>query len=331
MDQSKLLTVAIPSWNGAAHLGECLRSILNQQGAEFDLILSDDRSDDATLDIVRREAGDRARVAINSERLGLAGNWNTCVALSRTPWVAVFHQDDVMRPGHLAAHLAAISAGESLGMVASAVDVIDEAGRPVPPAVVGRGDLGPGDRFFAPGEFLVELATQNPLRCSGVTIRASAHAAVGGFDPSYRYVVDWDFWIRLARAWGVAWVARSTVAIRWHAGSETQRLHRAGAADLEEALHLLERFHVAEGGRLPDAPKLRRKAERHLARAFLSRAQAAWSRGEPALGRRCLRQALGLWPGIFGRIAIDPVLAAQLVMLMVVPQRWTRERKAQKA
>ena len=48
-----LLTVAVPTCNGAAHLVETLRSILTQEGPEFELVISDDRSDDQTLNLVR--------------------------------------------------------------------------------------------------------------------------------------------------------------------------------------------------------------------------------------------------------------------------------------
>ena len=99
---SPILTVAVPTCNGARHLAEALRSILAQEGVAFELLVSDDRSDDDTLEVVRAAAGDRVRIEVNSERLGLAGNWNRCVALARTPLVAIFHQDDVMLPGHLA-------------------------------------------------------------------------------------------------------------------------------------------------------------------------------------------------------------------------------------
>ncbi len=102
---SPRLTVAIPTCNGAAHLAEALGSILVQDGVAYELIVSDDRSDDDTLAVVRDVAGDRARIVQNSERLGLAGNWNRCIALAHSPLVAVFHQDDVMLPGHLAAAL----------------------------------------------------------------------------------------------------------------------------------------------------------------------------------------------------------------------------------
>src|SRR4051794_14132307 len=76
------MTVAIPTCNGARHLAVALRGILAQEGVEFELVVSDDRSEDESLAIVRAEAGDRARVFVNGERLGLAGNWNRCLAIA---------------------------------------------------------------------------------------------------------------------------------------------------------------------------------------------------------------------------------------------------------
>ena len=63
--------------------------------------------------LVRALAGERARIVINDERLGLAGNWNQCMALSQTPWVNIFHQDDVMLPGHLSWVLERLEVGRA--------------------------------------------------------------------------------------------------------------------------------------------------------------------------------------------------------------------------
>ncbi len=84
---SSILTVAVPTCNGARHLEEALRSVLAQEGIAFELLVSDDRSDDGTLEIVRAAAGDRVRIEVNSERLGLAGNWNRCAALREQRWL----------------------------------------------------------------------------------------------------------------------------------------------------------------------------------------------------------------------------------------------------
>ena len=178
------ITVAVPTMNGARLLGETLSCVLRQDGVAFDLLVSDDRSDDDTAEVARSlTLGDRAsRSSSTPSRLGLAGNWNRCVALSRTPLVAIMHQDDLIHTGHLAAHVAAFDANESAGLVASGSTVIDGLGQPVPASGVGRGGLGPFDRTFGPGELLPLLAEGNPLRCSAVSIRKEAHEEVGGFD-----------------------------------------------------------------------------------------------------------------------------------------------------
>lgn len=51
-----LLTVGVPTYNGAGHLSQALQSILSQQGVAFELIVSDDRSTDDTIDVVRKTA-----------------------------------------------------------------------------------------------------------------------------------------------------------------------------------------------------------------------------------------------------------------------------------
>jgi glycosyltransferase involved in cell wall biosynthesis len=298
-------TVAIPTCNGSRHIEEAVASALRQEGIAFDLIVSDDRSDDDTIDRVRRLAGDRARVEVNSERLGLAGNWNRCVARSRTPLVAILHQDDLVHPGHLAAHHAAF--GPGTGLVASAADVIDGEGRPVSPRVVDPGGCGGEDRRFAAGDFARELAVGNPLRCSAVSIRADAHRSVGGFDPSYRYVVDWDFWWRVSDGWEVAWLSRTTATFRWHPSSETHTF-ASGVTDLEETSRLLD----AVLARHPELAGSRRAADRRLARAYLHRAYQAAGARRGGLVRMCLGQARRLDPGIVLAILKDPRLMARL-------------------
>jgi len=318
LSDDALITVAIPTLNGSRHLVETLRGVLSQDDVRFDLILSDDRSTDETLDLAMVAAGDRVKIAVNSERLGLAGNWNRCVSLSRTPLVAVIHQDDVLRPGHLAAHVRAFQTASSVGFVASASQVIDGQGRPVPGSVIDPGGLGPVDRTFAAGESLPVLAAGNPLRCSAVSIRAAAHADVGGFDPSYRYVVDWEFWLRLARRWSLTWLANPSVDVRWHTASETHRF-RGGVADLEETERVLEGLRVDRDGHPVLTGEFAGLACRRLSRAYLNRAHVALRGGDGRLGRDCLKRAVRTWPGILRLIVADPRLAAQMAAVWVAP------------
>lgn len=314
MSDAPRITVAIPTRNGARHVAETVRGILAQEDAPFDWVVSDDRSEDPTLELIRSLAGDRARIVQNADRLGLAGNWNQCVALCRTPLAAIVHQDDVWRPGHLAAHLRAFD-NPDVGLVASATHTIDESGSEVSATLVGRGGLGSVDRTFAPGEALALMAAGNPLRCSAVSIRVAAHREVGGFDPALRYVVDWDFWLRVAARHSVAWLAEPTVDVRWHSESETHRF-ATGTLDLEETEAVLNRL----------GQPLRNRV---LSRAYLNRAYAAIKGGDGPLARRCLGRALRLWPGIAGVIAGDPRLAVLMAGAGIAPKqagRWFKAR-----
>lgn len=310
--------MALPTYNGARYVEDALRGVLAQQGIAFELIVCDDRSDDQTVDLVCTHARDRAQISVNSERLGLAGNWNRCMELSQTRWVAIFHQDDVMRPGHLASHVDAIHGQPGLGLVASAADVIGPNGEPVSTSVVSRGGLGSADRFFPAGALLPQLATSNPLRCSAVTILKDAHADVGGFDPSYRYVVDWDFWIRVARRWAVSWRSEPTVEVRWHPASETHTF-KTGTADLDETIRLLDTLDATNGAGLPDARTRRAAANRRLARAFLNRAYDASHARDSKLVRHCLRRAFELAPLSALAAARDPRLVLRIAHALMRP------------
>jgi GT2 family glycosyltransferase len=314
-----VLTVAVPTYNGVPHLAEAVRSILAQQGVAFDLVVSDDRSGDGSVEMVRALAGDRVRIAVNPERLGLAGNWNRCVALARTPLVAIFHQDDVMMPGHLAAHVEAFARDDDVGIVASASEVLNERGDPVPATIVGRGGLGPVDRVFAAGTLAASMVQGNPLRCSAVTMRRAAFEDVGGFEPTLRYVLDWDFWLRVSRRWKVTWLARPSVGMRWHGASETHRF-KSGTADLDESAWILETLFAVDLKEHSDAERLRRTATRRLARAFLNRAHDALRAGRSDLARQALRRGLGLAPSQVSALLGDPRLALQMATLTLAPR-----------
>ncbi len=320
------ITVAVPACNGARHLRVALSSILRSE-TPHELLIVDDRSDDETLAIARELVGDRGRIEINSERLGLANNWNQCVSLSQTPLVAIFHQDDVMLPGHLARHLQIHATNPSIGWVASNVEVIDDNGDRVPESVVEPGMMASSDREYPAGAAIEALAVTNPLRCSGVTIGASAHAEVGGFDPTFRYVVDWDFWVRVAKVRPVFWLAKPTAAIRWHLASETHRF-ADGTVDLDETAQLLSRMADLVGPNNWDGRGRRLDAERRLARAFLNRAYVASKRGDTLLAQRALRQSFRLAPAqLWENLLLDPRLLARMALVLVAPKRVKRSNQ----
>jgi hypothetical protein len=152
-----------------------------------------------------------------------------------------------------------------------------------------------------------------------VTLRVAAFHDSGRFDTSYRYVVDWDLWMRLSRRWKVAWRARPSVLVRWHRGSETHRF-KTGMADLDETARLSESLFADDLRDHPDKAGLRQTANARLARAFLNRADDALRAGLPELAAASLRRATECSPGIITSILRDPRLSVRMAALSAAPR-----------
>jgi glycosyltransferase involved in cell wall biosynthesis len=97
------LSVVVPTYNGAAYLPAALESVAAQADDGVEVVAVDDGSTDATPAILESFAG-RLRLTVVRRRVG---NWvaNTNLGLehARGEWVCFLHQDDLWRPGRLAA------------------------------------------------------------------------------------------------------------------------------------------------------------------------------------------------------------------------------------
>ncbi|MGH7488544.1 MAG: glycosyltransferase family 2 protein, partial [bacterium] len=103
------ISVCIPTYNGAAYLARCLDSVLAQTFSDFEVVIVDDRSTDESVAIARgyAERDSRVQVFRNDVNLGLVGNWNRCVELSRGQWLKFVFQDDIVLPKCMTQMLAA--------------------------------------------------------------------------------------------------------------------------------------------------------------------------------------------------------------------------------
>jgi hypothetical protein len=98
-----------------------------------------------------------------------------------------------MRPGAVAALLAAARGAPRAVLVYGDYNTIDSEGRQI-----GRRDLLKGRRKPS-GDVLTRLAAGNFIVNGGIALaRAEAFRAIGGFDTSLRYCEDWHCWCRLA-------------------------------------------------------------------------------------------------------------------------------------
>lgn len=99
-----LLTVAIPTYNRASYLEQCLQHLFSQAsgyGGRVEVIVSDNCSTDGTGEVVRRcrEEGRDFRYVRNDENIGVDRNFAQCFTLARGKYVLLFGDDDLLLDG----------------------------------------------------------------------------------------------------------------------------------------------------------------------------------------------------------------------------------------
>jgi len=95
-----MISVCMAVKNGAAYVKEQIDSILCQLGPNDELIVSDDQSTDATLDIVRSFNDPRISI-FSSVRRGAINNFERALSRSSGDFIFLADQDDIWHPDKL--------------------------------------------------------------------------------------------------------------------------------------------------------------------------------------------------------------------------------------
>jgi glycosyltransferase involved in cell wall biosynthesis len=93
----------MPTYRGAAHLMATVDSVLKQSYTNFELVIVDDNSTDATRDIIASYKDSRIRSLKNERKLGPQGNWNRALSEARGRYFKLMPQDDLLASNCLAA------------------------------------------------------------------------------------------------------------------------------------------------------------------------------------------------------------------------------------
>ena len=124
------VSIGMPVYNGARYLEAALESILGQSYRDFEVIVSDNASTDATRAICERYAArdGRVRYVRNLRNLGASWNFNRVFALSRGEYFRQAAHDDVLLPTYLERCVAVLDADRSVVVAYPRTLVIDASG-----------------------------------------------------------------------------------------------------------------------------------------------------------------------------------------------------------
>lgn len=185
--------VVLPVYNGADYVGAAMDSVLAQTYEDFDLVVVDDASTDATTDVVRGYDDPRVTLLENGRNRGVAACRNRGVDHVSRELVAFIDHDDIWHPEKLARHVEVHRATDA-DLVYSDIREVDADGtvltdRPAPePAASGPPLVR--QMLFRGGSIIVTM--------SSVTVTRAAWTGVGGEDSGCRVSGDVDLYVRLA-------------------------------------------------------------------------------------------------------------------------------------
>jgi O-antigen biosynthesis protein len=216
------VSVIVPTFNRAAVLPRAIHSVLAQSWTDFELLIVDDGSTDATADVVARHRDPRMRYLRQPRNAGVSAARNRGLRDARGDFVAFLDSDDEWLPGKLLAQLTVFErAPADLGLVYTGVECVCADGR-------RRVDV-PEER----GDVYRHMLGRNVVHGGGsnVMMRRNVVAVVGFFDERLRAIEDYEYWLRIARFFTVDYVAEPL--IRYHDPVTADRRSQALAANLE--------------------------------------------------------------------------------------------------
>ncbi len=210
----------MPAYNGAAHLRAAIDSVLAQTHTDFELVVIDDNSSDATAEIVASYADPRLRYLRNARNLGPQGNWNRCRDEARGKYFKLMPQDDLLEADCLARQVAVFEqdAQQRLALVFGARDVVNASGR----KIMRRAAFGHEARRID-AHALIRACVRRGTNLIGepgnVLLRRELVARLGPFDATYGYMVDLDYWFRALQCGDAYYLAETLSAFRISGGS----------------------------------------------------------------------------------------------------------------
>ena len=102
--ETAAITFVIPTYKRVDMLKETIDSVLAQiNGCDFSIIVLDNNPEryDITENLMKNYTSPIISYVKNSKNLGMAGNWNRGLMLSKSKWVCLLHDDDVIVPSFL--------------------------------------------------------------------------------------------------------------------------------------------------------------------------------------------------------------------------------------
>ena len=302
------VSVCIPVYNGSDYIADSIQSVLTQTYEDFHLIVCDNCSTDNTEEIVRSFHDPRLTYTRNSENLGLVGNANRCLELSKGEYVCIWHHDDIMLPENLERKVHLLDEHPEVGFVHSNLIRIDDKGEIVAREIWNedsrRDYAEDGLSVFHRYISYLSRGRGASIFIGAVLARRKCYEKLGEFRSELPHCLDSEMWMRMMLFYNVACIGTPLVKYRVHPTSASSSWGD-GTSIYNFKEHYLAAMIIFDkySEHIPQSNSLKKKISLAFAERSIKLARNAFASGKYATGKMFFNKAVRISP----RILKNPV------------------------
>ena len=235
------VSVLVPNYNLGRYLPEAIESILEQDYPNFEVLISDDCSQDDSAEIIERYASNdpRIRVQIHPSNKGMVENWNWCLRQAQGEYIKfVFGDDKLASPAALTKMVQMLENNDGVTLAVSARFIIDENSK----ILRLRNNLG--ELQIHPGADLIIRCLEENINLIGEpsVVLFRKRDAGRGFNGRYRQLPDLEMWFHLLEKGNLAFTPEPLCAFRKHPLQQTELNRPARVHQIEHLIMLAEYY-----------------------------------------------------------------------------------------
>lgn len=188
-----LVSIKIASYNHARFIGQTIRSVLEQDYRDFELIIIDDCSQDDSVEIIRSFDDPRITLLINEYNIGTAASSKKAGKLCRGKYFCSLDSDDYFHPHKLSEQVVYMESRPEMDAVITYVQEVDEKSDFITGSLSSDSEWFNRDLDF---NHVESWLWENHVCHSSVLMKRSVHDKLWDYDCGLRYTNDWSNWIR---------------------------------------------------------------------------------------------------------------------------------------
>lgn len=215
------VSIVLPTFNRLACLCKTVESVFSQTMPNWELIVADDGSEEATIDYLEPLRNDERVRVLRLEHSGNPGRArNAAIGAARAPYLAFLDSDDLWEPRKLERQLVALRSEPDCRWSYTAFTIVDGDGVPLASEHNRKWMPHSGSIFPEVVRGLASIRTPAVLACAGLV------RDVGGFDEAIDCSEDYDLWMRLALRSAACVVDEPLVCVRRHKDNRKTEVSR---------------------------------------------------------------------------------------------------------